>query len=325
MINKLLKRFHFKILFSLLLTCGCWTGTSVFAQTPVVKSSVDMDRILIGEQIKYRVEISFPINKYRLEWYTPPEDFNHFEIVAKDEIDSSVNNDINTFGQTMILTSFDSGRQYIPAMPLKLKAIEGEESFTMYTDSIPINVMHSPLDSIQPFHDIKSIIEIKAGWEWWIWVLIIAGAILLVMLIVFLVKRFKKEKATGEIFASKLSPYEEAVQAISALEHEKLLDNQKEKEFHSRLSHIFKRYLSRKLNANKMHLTTGDLLIELTPMNVQKSSIEKVAKALHMGNAAKFAQYIPPVSESEQCKNVVKEIISEINSFIDKKEEPDGR
>ena len=321
--NKLVKRFRFIILFALLLICGSWPGIGVYAQTPVIKSSVDKNEILIGQQIKYRVEISFPINKYRLEWFTPPEEFNHFEIVAKDEIDSSTINEINTFGQTMILTNFDSGRQYIPAMPLKLKAIEGEESFTMYTDSILINVMHSPLDSIQPFHDIKSIIEVKAGWAWWVWALIIAGAILLIALIILLIKRRKKKKTTEEIFASKLSPYEEAVQAISALETENLLEKHEDKEFHSRLSQIFKRYLSRKLNVNKMHLTTGDVLIELTPMDVKKSSIEKLANALRMGNAVKFAKYIPPAPESEQCKNLIKEMIVEIHSITDKKDAND--
>ena len=321
--NKLVKRFRLIILFVFVLICGSWPGMDAYAQRPVIKSSVDRNQILIGEQILYRVEISFPINTYRLQWFSPPEEFSHFEIVEKDEIDSSTINEINTFGQTMILTNFDSGRQYIPAMPLKLKAIEGEESFTMYTDSILINVMHSPLDSIQPFHDIKNIIEVKAGWEWWVWALIIAGGILLIALVIFLIKRFKKKKTTEEIFASKLSPYEEAVQALTALGKESLLEKHQEKEFHSRLSHIFKRYLSRKLNVNKMHLTTGDVLIELTPMDVKKTSVEKLANALRMGNAVKFAKYIPPATESEQCKIVVQETITEINSLTDKKEPDD--
>lgn len=321
--NKLVKRFRLIILFALLLICGSWPGVGVYAQSPVIKTSVDRNEILIGEQIKYRVEISFPINKYRLQWFTPPEEFNHFEIVAKDDFDSSTMSGINTFGQTLILTNFDSGRQYIPAMPLQVEDMEGAESFTMYTDSVLINVMHSPLDSIQPFHDIKSIIEIKAGWAWWVWALIILGGLLLIGLVIFLIKRFKKKKTTEDIFAAKLSPYEEAVESLSALGKEQLLEKQEEKEFHTRLSQIFKRYLSRRMNVNKMHLTTGDILIELTPMDVQKSSIEKLANALRMGNAVKFAKFIPFATQSEQCKNVVREVITEINSFTDKKEPND--
>ena len=318
-----MKTVRFICLFFFLLSCGNWSGTGVHAQTPVIKSSVDRNEILIGEQIKYRIEISFPINTYRLQWFTPPEEFNHFEIVAKDEIDSSTISEINTFGQTMILTNFDSGKQYIPSMPLQLTTVNGDKKFTMYTDSILINVLHSPLDSIQPFHDIKSIIEVKAGRPWWFWALIIAGAILLILVVIYLIKKAQKKKDTEELFASKLSPYEEAVQSISALEKEQLLEKHEEKEFHTRLSYIFKRYLSRKLKVNKMHLTTADILIELVPMNLEKSSIEKLAHALRMGNAVKFAKFIPFNTESEQCKIVVKETITEINSLTDKKESND--
>ncbi len=321
--DKLVKRFQFKILFSILLIGGSWLGHSTLAQTPVIKTSVDKNEILIGQQIKYRVEISFPINKYHLQWFDIPEEMNHFAVVAKDKADSATNQDINTFGQTIILTSFDSGLQFIPAMPLRINGINGEDAFTMFTDSIPINVLHSPLDSIQPFHDIKTIIVVKAGWQWWVWALIIAGAILLIALIILVIKRLRKKKQDVEIFASKLSPYEEAVQALSALDEERLLNKHEEKEFHLRLSQIFKRYLSRKLNVNKMHLTTDDILIEITPIDVQKSSIVKLANSLRMGNVVKFAQFIPSATESENCKIVVKEMITEINTSMDKTEPND--
>lgn len=291
---------------------------SVFAQTPVIKTSVDRNEILIGQQIKYRVEISVPINKYSLQWFDVPAEINHFTIVAKDKVDSATNQDINTFGQTIILTSFDSGRQFIPALPLRINSFDGSEAFTMLTDSIPINVLHSPLDSIQPFHDIKTIIEVKAGWQWWVWALIIAGGILLIALIILIIKRLRKKKEGKDIFASKLSPYEEAIKSLSGLDEEQLLNNHEEKEFHLRLSQIFKRYLSRKMNTNKMHLTTDDILIELAPMEVQKQSVVSLASSLRMGNAVKFARFIPSITESENCKNAIREMITEINSFMEK-------
>ena len=314
----MVKRFQFKILFTVLLIFGSCVGNSVFSQSPVVKTSVDKNEILIGQQIKYRVEISFPINTFRLQWFDLPEEMNHFSVVSKDKLDSATNQDINTFGQTIILTSFDSGRQFIPAMPLRITDMNDENAFTMFTDSIPINVMHSPLDSIQPFHDIKTIIEVKAGWQWWVWALIIAGGIILIAMIILVIKRLKKKKQTVDIFASKLTPYEEAVKAFSDLENEQLLNKQGEKEFHLRLSQIFKRYLSRKLNVNKMHLTTDDILIEITPLDVEKTSIANLANSLRMGNAVKFAQFIPAATESEHCKNVVQEMIKEINTSMDK-------
>ncbi|MEO6681636.1 MAG: hypothetical protein ABIN48_02320 [Ginsengibacter sp.] len=315
-----MKRILLKVLFAILLIGGDYMYHGVYAQTPVVKTSVDKNEILIGQQIKFRVEISFPINTYHLEWFTLPNKLNHFDIVAKDDIDSSLNVDYNTFGQTIILTSFDSGKQFIPAMPLRITSIEGGKSFTMYTDSIPIIVRHSPLDNVQPFHDIKTIIEIKAGWAWWVWALIVAGVILLLILIAYLIKRFRKKKGEIPVFDSNLSPYEEAVQALLDLQKEELLKKGQEKEFHLGLSRIFKRFLSRKMNLNKMHLMTDDVLIELTPLGIQKSSISNLANSLRLGDVVKFAQHIPPVAESENCKKVVEEMILELNSSLDKNE-----
>ena len=140
----------------------------------------------------------------------------------------------------------------------------------------------------------------------------------MIILILLIIKRYRKKKQDIDIFASKLSPYEEAVKALAALDEEQLLNKHEDKEFHLRLSQIFKRYLSRKMNVNKMHLTTNDLLIEMTPLDVQKTSIANLANSLRMGNVVKFAQFIPSVTESENCKIVVKEMITEINTSMDK-------
>ena len=78
----------------------------------------------------------------------------------------------------------------------------------------------------------------------------------------FMVKYFKKKKEP-EIFKSRLSPYDEAMQSLNNLEKEQLLQNNEVKEYHSRLTEIFKRYISRKAKAYKMHLTSDEILMDL--------------------------------------------------------------
>ena len=227
------------------------------------------------------------------------------------------------FGQTLVLTNFDSGRRVITLLALKLETLDGDSSFTMFTDSIAVNVLYSPLDSIQPFHDIKPIMEVKKEWAWWVWALLGLAVILLIVWIIFLVKFLRKKKGVTELFSSKLSPYEEALQSLSALEKEQLIEMHKEKKFHSRLTEIFKRYLSRKTNLNKLHLTSDEILIELSEYDLPKQSVTEFANCLRMGNAVKFAQYVPPAYENEKCFSQTKEIITAINNFVNKKPESD--
>ncbi|MEO6905342.1 MAG: hypothetical protein ABI148_03205, partial [Ginsengibacter sp.] len=107
------------------------------------------------------------------------------------------------------------------------------------------------------------------------------------------------------------------------LEKENLLQQNKFKEYYSRLTDIFKRYLSRKTNTYQLHLTTDELLIELNGFDLTKEQISNFANCLRMGNAVKFAQYIPPTYENEKCFIQTKEMITSINNIANIKPEDD--
>jgi len=295
---------------------------TTFAQLPTVKTTVDKNDILIGQQINYHVETSMPDNTYRLGWFSVPDSFGNFIAITKNKIDSNFSNGNLNFSQDIILTSFDSGRQVIPPLTLTAVTLDGDSTFNLFTDSIAINVTYSPTDSIMPFHDIKNIIELKKTFPWWAWVLVGLGIMLLVIWILFLFKFFKKKKDT-KIFESKLSPYDESMQLLNDLEKENLLQQNKFKEYHSRLTDIFKRYLSRKTNTYQLHLTTDELLIELNGFDLSKEQISNFANCLRMGNAVKFAKYIPPAFENEKCFSQTKEMITAINNIVNKKPEDD--
>ena len=107
------------------------------------------------------------------------------------------------------------------------------------------------MDSMQTFHDIKSIIEVKEEWPWWLWAMLASCNYFVNLLGNFLIKFFKKKKTPTDLFNPKLSPYDEAMQSLNDLEKEQLLQKSEVKEYHTRLTDIFKRYLSRKTNTIK--------------------------------------------------------------------------
>ncbi len=288
---------------------------NVFAQLPTIKTSVDKNNILIGEQFHYKVETSMPDNTYRLSWFTMPDSVGNFQVVRQNKIDSSFVNGYINFSQVITITSFDSGKHVLPSMVLNLATLQGDSSFNLSTDSIPIQVSYAPMDSVKTFHDIKAIIEVKKEWEWW-WAALAVAILLIAILIWFLIKRAKKKKINPEIFKVKASPYDEAMQSLNELQQQKLLENNEVKEYHTRLTNIFKRYLSRKSNADKMHLTTGEVLIELKEYSLSQDQIFAFANCLRMSDAIKFAKYLPPQYESEKCLEQEKEMIISINKTL---------
>ncbi|MGN6249009.1 MAG: hypothetical protein ACTHNG_11675 [Ginsengibacter sp.] len=293
-----------------------WQQTS--AQAPTVKTTVDRTDIYIGQQIHYKVETSMPDNTYRLSWFSMPDSFGNFVPVVKDKIDSSYSNGNLDFSQQITITSFDSGRQVIPPLSLNFSTLDGDSTFNIFTDSIPINVTYSPADSVLPFHDIKTIMEVKKTFPWWIWAAIALGVILLIILVIYLVKRSKKEKET-EIFESKLPPFEEAMQLLDELKSDNLPEKNEVKEYYARLSDIFKRYLSRITKTYQMHLTTDELLIKLKDLDVPNERISEFASCLRLGNAVKFAKLYPADFENQKCFSETKEMIVEINDIENKK------
>ena len=295
----------------------------IFAQQPVIKTSVDKRKILIGEQLHYKVSTSMPDNTYRLSWFTIPDSLGHFQVVRQNKIDSSFINGNLNFSQDITLTSFDSGIQVIPSFVLNIEPLQGDTTFNLLTDSIPIQVSFSPMDSVKTFHDIKSIIEVKKEWPWWLWAVLAAAILLLIFWIRFLVKFFRKKPVSPDLFNSKLAPYEEAMQSLADLQKQQLLQKNEVKEYHIRLSEIFKRYLSRKTKTYKMNLTSDEILMELDDYGPGKEQLFAFANCLRMSSAVKFAKYLPPQNESEKCLEQTKEMITEINKNLNKKAESD--
>lgn len=296
---------------------------NIFAQAPTIKTSVDKNNILIGEQLHYKVSASMPDNTYRLSWLNMPDTIGDFKVVKENKIDSSYANGNLNFSQEITLTSFDSGRHVIPSLVLNVETLQGDSSFNLLTDSIPVNVSFAPMDSTQTFHDIKSIIEVKKQWPWWAWALLALAVAILIFWIRFLIKFFKKKKTVPGFFNAKFSPFDEAMNSLTELEKGQLLQKDEVKEYHTRLTGIFKRYISRKTKTYKMYLASDEILMDINEYGLTKEQISAFANCLRMSNAVKFAKYIPPQSESENCFKQTREIITEINSNLNKKPESD--
>jgi hypothetical protein len=284
------------------------------AQLPSLRISVDKNAILIGEQFTYRIDASFPIHSYKVQFPALPDSFNHFELVKKGTVVTAESNGMLNCSQVFTFTSFDSGINTFPRLPLVFHPSQKDTTIRLFTDSMLIKVGYSPLDSVKTFHDIKAIIEVKDEWPWWMWAALVLSIILLIVLLYSLFRNSRRKKPEA-VFTAKLSPLEEARKSLKELEKQQLLSQREVKQFHTRLAEIFKRYISRKTNTNLLHLTTDELLLHLTTMNVNKELISGAANNLRMGDAVKFAKFIPGDDTSNQAFLTTKSVIEQIDQL----------
>ena len=300
---------HWNVIRAGLTVCFICCVQFIFCQP--LQTITDKKDILIGEQIKHTIKMPLPINGAGLkQWIVIPDSIPHFDIVETGTVDTTnFKDDSKAIEQTIIITSFDSGRWVFPSLPIELSATGGQQAETVYTDSFYVNVSYAPADSTNQLRDIKPIIKVSVIDFFWYY--IIGGAVLLLLIIYLLYRYFKKKKKDAPaITGSKLSPFDEAMAELKKLSQFNLQDADEIKSYHIKVAGIFKNYVSRKQGKNLFNKTTGDLLISMKEVNLPPDNISKLATALRCTDAVKFAKYLPSSNESEDCKQKIAEAIN---------------
>lgn len=291
-----------KILSIGITACFFLLATTCFGQP--VQTITDRNDILIGEQIKLKLKAILPAGSNgTVQWISLPDSIPHFEIVDAGKVDTvSYKDNSKAIEQTIIFTSFDSGKWVFPALPFSLAQSQFQ------TDSFTVNVSYSPPDSTNQLRDIKPIINVSVTDYTWYYII---GAVVLLLLIIFLLYRYfkKNKKERPVIAASKLSAYDEAMAEMGKLGQFNLQDAAGIKLYHSRLGDIFKHYLGRKQQKNLLTKTTGDLLIRMAESGISSGDISNLATALRCTDAVKFAKYLPEATESEDCRQKIQSAI----------------
>lgn len=286
-------------------------GKICIAQYPVVKASIDKNEILIGEQIKLSVEAKLAQGNFQASLPVLPDSMEHFEIVNKTKADSVYSNgQLSAIRQVFTITSFDSGKWVIPPVKMNFKPAGNGAPLSFYTDSFPVSVSFSLSDTTSQLKDIKPIREAEKVSYFWYWVA--AGILLLILigLLIWFYRNWKKNKSTSSVFEARLSPFEEAMQELNNLKKINTTSPEEIKLYHTKLSDILKRYLSRKDKIMHLNKTTGDILMLLSGRDLDKTIISDAASALRCGDAVKFAKYIPSADENEQSLQSIKKVIS---------------
>lgn len=283
----------------MLFTC---LHTSMQAQQVRVKAAVDRTTILIGEPVKLDLEATLPAGT-SFKWFRT-DTISHFDIVDEGKQDSSRDAGNDIYRQQLIITSFDSGSWTIPAFVLQA----GKKKFR--TDTFSIAVTYSPQDTAAAYHDIKEIIAVENPGNPYIPWIIGAVALLALLGIIYFLRKKKKVPKPVQQQVSKLTPIEEAMQALNELKKEDL----QVKQYYTRLNDILRWYVFRKFNFSSLEKTNDELVMQLKQTRLSHPDYTTLAQALRMVDFVKFAKYTPSVEEQEETFQVIKNSISRLEA-----------
>jgi hypothetical protein len=290
----------------------CWIllggSLSVHGQeTPTVKAAVDKNQILIGEPVKFSIDIHSPlVSGNQLPGI---DSLPHFELIEKGNRDSLISANGASYHLEWRITSFDSGTRVIPSFPVTI----GNQIFK--TDSLSIEVSYGKVDSAQDYHDIKSIIDIENPDVKYIpWILAAVTLTALVLFVWFSRKPFPREQmAFAEPPKTRISPLDEALASLVQLSIMLRNDPSTVKQYYSGLNDSLRVFMNRKLGLVTMEKTSEELILSLSSMWTDRDVFSKLAGALRMGDFVKFAKYIPGPNENENNLEVIRSAIVFIN------------
>lgn len=281
----------------------------VWAQeNPSVKAAVDKNQILIGQPIRFTIDVKSPMTTgTQLPQF---DSIPHFEIIEKANPDSTISAAGASYHLEWKLTSFDSGTRVIPAFSI----IVARQLYK--TDSLAIEVSYGKVDTAKDYHDIKGIHDLENPDVKYIpWIVGAMTAISLFLFVWFIRKppTLNVQSPTPNTEIIRTTPLEEALGSLEVLKKMLREDPTTVKKYYSGLNDTLRIFLNRRLGLMTMEKTSEDLIHALSNLNMDRDAFSSLTAALRMGDFVKFAKYIPGPYENETNWETTRDSIVKLN------------
>jgi hypothetical protein len=294
---------HFiTFLFAVFFTIG--TFVSIKAQTIQVNAQFDSTAIWIGDQIKLHIEMERQ-NDVRVQFPVWTDTLaRKIEIIEAYPVDSSRTADgIVHLKQDILVTSFDEGRHVLSPILFPFVTADGIAD-TIATRPIYLDVFTMPLDSTQNIADIKPVYKLPLGWvDIYPWLLRIGLLLLIIALIVFAIYAYIRRRNNKPIFSAPKPaepPHIIALRELDKLRTEKLWQNNRTKDYYTRLSDIVRTYIEGRFCVNAMEMTSDEILAGLQHTGFEDNNlVDRLHKLFSLADLVKFAKAQPFPDENE--------------------------
>lgn len=267
---------------------------SLSLSAQVINLSYDKQRILLGEQVGVTVK-AFVDKGVTLSAF-PIDTLPHLEILESSKIDTTEVGETLQLLQTLIVTSWDSGRWNLPTVLTNGKESKSTALEVAFT---------SPWNPAQPYHDIKGIAPVEApGRSTWWWYLV--GLAVLIALFLLFFPKGKDEKKEAELDKN---AYQRAMESLAKLEK---APPSEAKVFYTELVNIFRTYLKGAKGIQSFSKTTDDLSIQLQSQKLPAADYTPLVQTLRLSDLVKFAAYQPGREQNRDSATIIKQSITTI-------------
>ncbi|MEI7525374.1 MAG: hypothetical protein WCJ95_13635 [Mariniphaga sp.] len=272
----------------------------VIGQEIRLKTALEHDSIWLGDQIKLLVVVEQP-SGIKVEFPHLPDSIQKVEVLKRSKIDTSKLDGARIqLKQTYLITCFDSGAHYIPPFYFRFK--NGERTDSLRSNSLTLVVKYpsvdlkkGPVDIKKPFNAPVTFKEIAP----WLLAIILLAAI--VFLVIYAISRRRKNRPLFQRPAKpKLPPHIIALQELDKLKSEQLWQQEKVKDYYTRLTDIVRIYIEERFEMAAMEQTTPEILTGFKNLkaDIDSKSVLELKQILELADLVKFAKLTPLPDEN---------------------------
>jgi len=293
-----------KIIISILI--AGFISANIFAQDITVKSTLDTNVILIGDQINYNLILTKPLNSKITFPNLQDTLITNIIIVSKEKTDTlKKDTKTITLKQSYKITSFDSGYYAIPPAYFTVKHDTLIDTIAI-TNPLLFQVLTLKVDTVkQKIADIKEVYDAPMTFKEFLmeYYQYIIAVILLIIIIIAIVIYIKKQKQKTDEKPRFVKPKEPAhviaFRELEKLQDEKLWQKNKVKLYYIKLTEIIRKYIEYRYEVLAMEQTSAEIIDALKPIIKDNTVIKYLQDLFAVADLVKFAKYNPLPNEHD--------------------------
>ncbi len=192
-----------------------------------------------------------------------------------------------------LLSKYDSGDVFIPALPVTYSGKGGKEKKIVLTNPVSFTVQTLAVDQRAEIKDVKEPIKIPLDWKLILLYVLIGIAVLSGAYFIYRYYKKKRDLKLGIIPEIIKEPHEAALDDLKLLEEKQLWQKGMIKEYHSEVTEIIRRYFEGRFKVPALELTTGEVIDNLMKVEDASVVLEITSRFLSNADMVKFAKFIP--------------------------------
>jgi len=279
--------------------------TFIQAQTIAVSTSTDTTDYLVGDYIHYDIEV---VTKKNIQLLQPifPDSLSQLELISIEEPVIIEDDKSKTVNYGFILAGFDSISATIPPVVIEYRSAEDTLYKRIFSDSLTVNIHTVAVSKAEEIKDVKSPITIPYDWKWLL--LWIALAVIMVIVGIYLYKKYKLKKSEEPI-KKRVVKIPAHIKALRALNNQQLWQKGSVKEYHSQITEIIRTYFEERFNLAAMELTTTESMLQLSSIKEAKNISDLTFNFLTNADLVKFAKFQPLESVNNEMMTQANDIV----------------